>query len=1132
MADGYTTEQLAGMTPKEQFILQHALMYPSGCPDGTVLPTGNHTPPKWEHPAAGDAEAQWAILERLKARGVYRAVNPMTGLAGNKKGTAKHVAEIRCVVFDIDCVWGVHEPSRSGRPDPAREQAARLHRIFTNAGVKFTVELDTGGGELWVVTLTRPASPGKPGRTPKLLAVAADALEKACASLGIACDSKPTKNPAGVIRVAGGFNRKTKPAELTDEMVDSGWTQARLDSIPDDIRNRPVRLTAVSGGAMTPDDLGKALGRVVDACTPEDEGTDPAPAVGSEHEHQCGAPGPEGQVCIALPMSRVLRELSRFSFEQDIPDGPLADSVKLTWTDDPDRGTSAELGWGANPDGGEERSYVVGYGNSTSDMLGSGEQAPQCTWWYLRNAHCGGQSRLARALIEHFAGGDGAYDVDGIIIALELCETPEEVLAAFPGLKIKPAAPAIPPVPAAVPVTLTEAEETFRTWLGENYDMDSMLAVAAARAEHDYPGDPVWLLVVSGSGNAKTETVCALRLTPRTLIKSDISSGGALLSGTSARERAKGATGGLLPLIGDSGVLIIKDLTTILSKQKNVRDEVLAMLREVYDGQVSRSVGTDGGRELEWAGHCTMIGAVTTAWDEHRAVIAAFGDRWLLIRTDSSAHRKATAKKAIANSGSEADMRQELADAMAGLIAGADRSRVTPVTEKENDILVDAADLVTRARTGVITDFKGEVLDAHAHESPTRFAKQLTRVFQGALAVGADRGRALRLAIRVARDSLSPMRLAIIDNLGTHTEGATPTVVAIEIDKPRTSVKREIDALHLLGVLTYHLEKRESKKAGEAEYNARMYSLADGINPVVLRMDDVEERAQAAPEPAGSLFARSDAPAPGGVSVPQEVVQVADAGRDRCGLCDQPLPDDSPSAWCPGHEPADPGDEDGWGEPSGPVPGSGPGGQAPTPRPSVPAQRDTFPDEDGAISPRPVPAQRTAPAVPGGAVGGGPLNWPAVIRALRKPHPSCAAWLGESTTVTDGTTVTVTLKPGREMSSARAYRPMIAEAVEAATGAVAEVVLVPGKATSQVKSRALTVRQREWERVVGQVPARHRMLLRGSSVVSATTEEITVRPRPGTDPAGLACAAPALRAACQEVIGLDLEVRFTVREAA
>ena len=98
---------------------------------------------------------------------------------------------------------------------------------------------------------------------------------------------------------------------------------------------------------------------------------------------------------------------------------------------------------------------------------------------------------------------------------------------------------------------------------------------------------------------------------------------------------------------------------------------------------------------------------------------------------------------------------------------------------------------MTLARTGVEYDYRGEVIDAHAPELPTRFAKQLAQVVRGAVAIGMNRADALRLAIRCARDSMPPLRLLIIDDLANHPD-STSSDVRKRINKPRTTVDRQL----------------------------------------------------------------------------------------------------------------------------------------------------------------------------------------------------------------------------------------------------------------------------------------------------------------------------------------------------
>jgi predicted transcriptional regulator len=123
------------------------------------------------------------------------------------------------------------------------------------------------------------------------------------------------------------------------------------------------------------------------------------------------------------------------------------------------------------------------------------------------------------------------------------------------------------------------------------------------------------------------------------------------------------------------------------------------------------------------------------------------------------------------------------------------------LTVDEQDDLISVADLVTLARTAVIRDQMGNVIDAHAPEAPTRFVKQLQQVARGAIAIGVERDEAVRLALRVARDSLPPLRKDCLLDLAAHPDSLV-SQVRKRLNKPRSTVDRELQALHQLGVLT------------------------------------------------------------------------------------------------------------------------------------------------------------------------------------------------------------------------------------------------------------------------------------------------------------------------------------------
>jgi bifunctional DNA primase/polymerase-like protein len=383
------------------------------------------------------------------------------------------------------------------------------------------------------------------------------------------------------------------------------------------------------------------------------------------------------------------------------------------------------------------------------------------------------------------------------------------------------AAPGPQPQPQLQPLDAVHA--IFKKWLGTDYDTGMLDAVLAAGAAARLTGDPLWLLVISGSGNAKTETVQTLE-GAGACVTSTITSEGALLSASS---RSAGATGGLLLKLqlGNRGLLVIKDVTSIIQMDSRARAHVLAALREIHDGKWERNVGVHGGKTLTWVGRITIVGACTTVWDTAHDVIAVMGDRFVIVRTDTEAGREEAALMAIGNAGQEAAMRAELAAAAGGLVAGASLA-LHQLTRTETRQLIRLANIVTRTRSGVQRDYKGDIIDAHALEMPTRFAKQLTALVRGAVAIGMAPEAAMRLAARCARDSISPLRLAILFDVADHPD-ARPREVADRIVRPRMTALRELEALRGLKALVCDVEE---VMQGGREVTLTYYNLAPALD--------------------------------------------------------------------------------------------------------------------------------------------------------------------------------------------------------------------------------------------------------------------------------------------------------------
>ena len=127
-------------------------------------------------------------------------------------------------------------------------------------------------------------------------------------------------------------------------------------------------------------------------------------------------------------------------------------------------------------------------------------------------------------------------------------------------------------------------------------------------------------------------------------------------------------------------------------------------------------------------------------------------------------------------------------------------ARTAVLHDDTMETLLSLADLVTLARTAVERDQRGDVISAHQPEMPTRFAKMLAQVVRGGLAIGMDREHSIKLATRIAGDSIPPLRLAILGDVQAHPRETT-TEITKRLQQPRTTVDRVLQELHALRLI-------------------------------------------------------------------------------------------------------------------------------------------------------------------------------------------------------------------------------------------------------------------------------------------------------------------------------------------
>lgn len=339
-------------------------------------------------------------------------------------------------------------------------------------------------------------------------------------------------------------------------------------------------------------------------------------------------------------------------------------------------------------------------------------------------------------------------------------------------------------------MNLEQAREAFRQWLHmpDTGALDAMLGtVAANRLE----GDPVWMLLVGPPGGGKSELLNAVSKLSDSHPTGTLTEA-ALLSGTPKKEQDKGAKGGLLHSIGERGIIVCKDFGSVLSMHTDARSRVLAALREVYDGEWTRHVGTDGGRTLHWEGRVGLVGGCTPSIDRHHAVMGAMGERFTLYRLPKI-DGKVQARAAMKHAGKERQMRGELAQVAAEILDGL--AEPQPLSDDEMDYLIDLAAFVVRARSAVERDgYSREIELVSEPEAPGRLIIVLARLLQGLDAIGCDRPTAFEVTTKAAMDSIPALRMTVLDALLEHGQLDTNQAAAAA-RHPSTTTRRALEDL-------------------------------------------------------------------------------------------------------------------------------------------------------------------------------------------------------------------------------------------------------------------------------------------------------------------------------------------------
>jgi len=366
--------------------------------------------------------------------------------------------------------------------------------------------------------------------------------------------------------------------------------------------------------------------------------------------------------------------------------------------------------------------------------------------------------------------------------------------------------------------------DVYKKWLYIKEDYSVVGPMVAAIANF-CPGDPDIIGIIAPSGSTKTEGIRALgqeenqfiyplsSLTEHTFISGYVDK--------------KGKTGRDLAPELKHRLLVIKDLTTILSKKEDIRSQIFADFRELMDGYIEKEFG-NGTKKLYKDIHSSILFACTNAIERYYSMYSNLGQRMIFMRPNGD--KVEARKQSVKNRPSLKAMRAEIHKAtMEFLQLNIDRTKMgLPTTP---DVVAEEMgplfDFLAVARTSIHHDMKGDIDEIPEPEYPTRIANTLTRLIEvHALVYGRDEvgPEDVAFGIRIIKDNVPTTRLKLLEIMSEASAVllATPTV-ATKAELPTNTAKRVLDemfALHLVDKVS-----RDSKDEDDLDRRSDSYQI-------------------------------------------------------------------------------------------------------------------------------------------------------------------------------------------------------------------------------------------------------------------------------------------------------------------
>jgi hypothetical protein len=280
-----------------------------------------------------------------------------------------------------------------------------------------------------------------------------------------------------------------------------------------------------------------------------------------------------------------------------------------------------------------------------------------------------------------------------------------------------------------------------------------------------------------------------------------------LLSSHRANQHAPSVPTGALVRLGDRGLILIADFSTVLSVSRDRRDDLFAMLRRVFDGKIQRDLGNEK-EALTWEGRVTFLAACTSQIHNYSAHTDALGPRWVNYRLPAreGERRKAVTRRDITRSRDHtADEVKAMGEAAAIVGRAGFRARQEHLDDEQILLAVENAAQVTcwgRASVPRDSSNRREICGIPEVEETPRVAQQLHMLVTHLVHIGLSDDEAINLMSKVAIDSMPAIRAKTLGALAATSGEFTSASIAKSLHQNWKMINRAVEDFEALGLVT------------------------------------------------------------------------------------------------------------------------------------------------------------------------------------------------------------------------------------------------------------------------------------------------------------------------------------------